>query len=1756
MRCFRRVFLVPFLTIVTASSLANAVPAEAAEQERPRLTTSQAESASTAGPGAPHKRSSQTVSVGEQGESALAATVATETLTFSEFPEDTPIATQYRPRGVDFGGDNPFITGDSAHVTTPVLSGSPRFSGAINGTFVLPDGQAGFVSNFSLDVGYIDDPGSVEVLVYDGDGVVIKQVAADSLGIVNIEVTAQGIAGFRVQRISAESAGFSIDNVSFSTPEPSPGPVPIPLAQTFGFGCNCNGAPLGYQHLTALPVNTASGALTEMFTDVEFPGAGVPLVFSRAYTSLDTTTGPMGPGWTHAFNASAAVAPSGDVTVRAEDGQQVRYTRLGDGSFAAPPGAGSTLEATPTGYRLTKPDQSRLDFDSAGRLTAVASRVGVGLTLGYDGEELSTITDAAGRVVTLSYNGPGLLTSVALPDGRHVDYGYTHSRLTTVTDLRGKVTTYGYDAGDRLVSARDPLGHDLFRNTYDSTTGRVVEQLDARGKKTTFSWDPATGTSTRTDPGGGQWVEVYTGNVLTQSTDPLDNTVRYAYDLKNNLRGITDARGNITRMTYDPRGNMLTRTAPEPLSYQESWTYNAAGDVLTYTDGRGNTVTNEYDPTTGLPVKTTDAEGGATTYTYSPSGQISTITDPRGNATTFGYDADGNPDSVTAPSGAATTVDFDAAGRLISVVDPRGNTIGGIPADFTSTFTYNDGDLITASTDARGNRTTFAHDDAGRLTTSTDPLLKPTTYTYDEANHLTTVTDPAGAVTSNTYDDTGNLTSTTTPAGTTTHSYDLAGQRTQTVDPRGNVTGADPAPYTWQFTYDAAGNRTEVSNPAAGLTVTGYDELNRPTQVTDPLGHTTTTGYDPNSNITTVTDPSNRTDTFTYDKASRLLTSTDAGGNTASFGYDAAGNRTSHTTPLGNKTTWTYDPDGRIASMVNPRGNVTGGTPANYTTGYDYDAAGNLTQETDPLGNATAYAYDPAGNLLTRRDANNHTTAYTYDELNRLASVTASGTTQPTDYAYDDAGNLTTRTDPLGRVTTYGYDPARRLTRLTSPMGQRWDYDYDPAGNLTKVVDANGNATTAPDDGVTSYGYDSRNLATSVDYSSGDLSDVTYGYDAAGNRTTMSDRFGTETYDYDSRNLLTKVTRGTQSFLYTHTAVQQVSKTTYPDGTVVKNCYDDDSRLASVTEGTTGCPTTNTAATTSYTYDAAGALKTTTLPSGNGHVETRTYDRAQRVTRVKNAKGTAVLSDSQYTLDGVGNPTAMTVNDGTTTATTSYQYDTRDQLTEVCFKATCPAAGDPFIRYGYDAAGNRTTETRPAGTTTYTYNDADQLASQTGPDGASTYGYDDNGNLTYSSDLFDFAGDAYTFEYDQANRLVMATIKPGYYDERYRYDGDGKRVQTVDDFGKITNHQWDVIATLPRLVSENAENGSVVRRYIYGHNLISMDTLPTSKHFYHHDRIGSVLNLTGTDGTRRWTYTYEPFGEMRKSTRHTSSAKTNPMMFAGEHFDGHTGMYHLRARQYHPKTGRFTATDPLTPPITDPYVSAYVYVGNQPTLYTDPSGLCQASDTVGGALDFVGWDRDAFCDWGSDGATAVNELGGGMFGAVAPESASDWYNNHVGIDEDSGWYGAVQTGTTVASIATAAGSAIRVCRLAPQVIRNTPAALKNATTWLKNLRNPTAAAPTVAGPARSTDDLLRSFGSLSAGNQKHVRTVSSQAELRQTFEAWAVGAQRLQARGPKVPDVYRLPDGTVLQWRTGSKSGGSTIDIFTGDVRPRKVHVE
>jgi RHS repeat-associated protein len=906
---------------------------------------------------------------------------------------------------------------------------------------------------------------------------------------------------------------------------PSAGP---PSEQTLGTGSGAHGPSTTRKE--AEPVDTATGNYVTAVTDLALPGRGLGFAFARTYNSLDPAVGPLGPGWRHGYAARIILEASGAARFVAEDGAQYLFAPDGAGGFVQPAGATSRLAAVPGGYEVTRRDQVRYRFDSGGQLTSLTDRNGNALGFAYTGGNLAAISDTVGRVVALGYDPSNRLISLADPAGRTVAYAYDAAgRLASVTDVRGGLTRYTYDAAGRLATITDQAGHVLVTNTYGAD-GRVVEQLDARGFRSTFAWDPVTGTSTFTDARGGRWIDVYESNKLVRQTDPLGALTSYGYDAAFNRTSVTDPRGNTTTLTYDGRGNLLTRTAPAPLSFVETYTYDAANNVRSYRDGRANTTTMTYDPAGNLRTVTGPAPvSPVTTYAYDPAGTglLFSITDPRGKVTTFAYDARANRNRITSPLGNVTTMTYDAAGRITSLVEPRGNVTGANPADYTTTFTYDAaGDLLTV-TDPLGNVTTSAYDPVGNRTSMTNALGRVTRYGYDAANHLTSVTDALGGITAYGYDATGNLVSRTDANGhLTTSEYDLAGRLTATVDPLLQRTSR---------TYDPAGNLATRTDANGNTTTFGYDALDRLTSITYAATTTpsVTYAYDANGNRTTMTDGAG-TETYAYDALDRL-TSVTRGTDTFGYGYDVAGNLLSRTYPDGTLTTYTYDDDGRLVTAVSagfttsytydPAGNPrTAATPDGFSARSSFDRAGRLLEvaHVGPAGvlSRFTYALDAAGNRL-KMTTNRETHLYTYDALDRLTRVcygscpagggggggsTSSATSPTAAAACLDCGGLSTINRPPED------NPPAPGDTFTS-------WTYDPLGNRLTETNYLGTKT---------YTYDAADRLLSVS-GPGTSQTVSYTYDRNGNQTAA----GPNTFTYDLADRLVAATVGTSTETYT-----------------------------------------------------------------------------------------------------------------------------------------------------------------------------------------------------------------------------------------------------------------------------------------------------------------------------------------------------------------------------------------------------------------------------------------------------------------------------------------------------------------------------------------------------------------------------------------------------------------------------------------------
>ena len=106
-----------------------------------------------------------------------------------------------------------------------------------------------------------------------------------------------------------------------------------------------------------------------------------------------------------------------------------------------------------------------------------------------------------------------------------------------------------------------------------------------------------------------------------------------------------------------------------------------------------------------------------------------------------------------------------------------------------------------------------------------------------------------------------------------------------------------------------------------------------------------------------------------------------------------------------------------------------------------------------PDGKRETKTYDAAGNLedadgLQRPDHDLRLRRY---QPARLADATQAAAWPPVGFTYTATGRRRTATDARG-VTDYEYDVRDRLSKLTYPDGRRLEYGYDANGNRTTLT--------------------------------------------------------------------------------------------------------------------------------------------------------------------------------------------------------------------------------------------------------------------------------------------------------------------------------------------------------------------------------------------------------------------------------------------------------------------------------------------------------------------------------------------------------------------------------------------------------------------------------------------------------------------------------------------------------------------------------
>jgi len=759
------------------------------------------------------------------------------------------------------------------------------------------------------------------------------------------------------------------------------------------------------------------------------------------------------------------------------------------------------------------------------------------------------------------------------------------------------------------------------------------------------------------------------------------------------------------------------------------------------------------------------------------------------------------------------------------------------------------------------------------------------------------------------------------------------------------------------------GNLKLQENSIGTQDIFSYDNQNRQIQHIrqrkDGTEHiSTSVRYDVNGNVRFETDGNNVTTEKTYDGMNRLkaVTITVSGiTQTTTYRYDRNGNLTHETDWRNNTWTNVYDPLNRLTEKWDPYNNciqkleyndnhvqVKSYDALNNITQYEYDMNNRLVKTIDPELNETAQEYDALGNIISKTDGRNNTTRFEYDELNRLVKV-INANNEETVYTYDLNGNMLTQTDGKGHTITYEYNCVNLVTRRID-HGGRTDSGYDLSKTESYTYYADGNVKTKTDRNgdTTTYTYDCHGRVKTETIGG---STISYTYDCNGNLLAITDDRGETVRTYDELNRVTSKTVpdiGTVEYEYDIITGAGQGETAEriidPKGNITVRIYDRAGRLKAVIDGDI-----SSTEKTTYEYYPNGSRKSVIYP--NGITEEYTYypDNTLRTLTNKYSDGT-VMDVYTYTYDEANNQVSKhEIINGVEKGTTLYEYDALNRLKKV----TEP--GGKVTSYTYDRAGNRETETITGNgqtiVNTYEYNEQNRLMTvTTETDGTVTevtvYTYDNNGNqiktevTEYINGIVQEPVIAVTHTYDKRNQLIRTETADGSVITN-AYNGEGLRVaKTVNGQTTYFLYEYD------KVVLEVCADGAEKARNLYGTNLL-MRTVGDESYYYVYNGHADVTALIDKTGNIAATYYYDVFGNILEETGNID----NNITYAGYQYDAETGLYYLNARMYDPKIARFLQEDTYRGDPNDPLsLNLYIYCGNNPIIYWDPTGHWRESD--------------------------------------------------------------------------------------------------------------------------------------------------------------------------------------------------------------------
>ena len=743
---------------------------------------------------------------------------------------------------------------------------------------------------------------------------------------------------------------------------------------------------------------------------------------------------------------------------------------------------------------------------------------------------LKSTTDPEGKTTTYTYDRYGNIASVAV-SGTKVTFTYDiMGNKLTETTLEGNQKKYVYDKNNLLIKVINPDGG-VKRTVYD-VTGKIV--LEVEPNQYDVSKD-------------NEETGVYTGSIGT----------KYEWEANGYQKSVTDAEGNRTSYTWDSFGNKATETKPNGAVYRYEYdslnrltktyfkekasstevilsmiSYNVLPNGNTqmattvYADNNQTSTVISVADYAGREVMVQYGDYSRSSIIYNLNGTVKQSSAANGAITYYKYDErkllTDKWEPVSIESGVTmyswTTYTYDKAGNQLT--ESTGKSLVRLNATsdnkYVNSYTYVNG-LPMSQVDSEGRSTTYQYDKEGRVKQEIQQIdiskTQSTEYTYNYLGQRTSLSvkvrkgDIAGnnfsdnstidVVKQYSYDYNGNLISTTDAANNiTTYTYNKNNQQLKTIkelkDSSGNlITNVITSKtYTWDgqvatetdakgnvisYTYDSKGNQIKVKDSLGNVTYRVFDRLGRNTAIVSPNNYKADTPLNEMERTEFVYDNMNRLvkqievylkmsldEEYKWNKEWVSVTS-------KSLRYDTLGNVTSETDALGNTTESDYNLAGKLERVNDPETKEQGGS---YTVKYTYNGLGQKVKESYP-GSSYSYIYDGLGNLLTTVIDGRLKSSATYDYLGRMTTST-DGNGNTTEIKWNSIGKQAKKITPGDstideNVTIYQYDLLGNLIFSKDSIGKTITNTYD---NFSRMLSQTTGDSTLTKKITTASSYD------------------------------------------------------------------------------------------------------------------------------------------------------------------------------------------------------------------------------------------------------------------------------------------------------------------------------------------------------------------------------------------------------------------------------------------------------------------------------------------------------------------------------------------------------------------------------------------------------------------------------------------------------------------------------------------------------------